>query len=137
MLTFFFELSITTISGLYVIIICDMIKGNEPLVEIFNSYFLTPLSHNCFILMQTPLQLDIWLQSYEEFVNVKNVIKQRNWNTVFANISKPISQTSDSFLLIMSHILIKSKYNELINHNLLNPFKKIPRIITWTQFIFG
>ena len=54
--------------------------------------------------MQTPLQLDIWLQSYEEFVNGKNNIKQRNWNTVFANISKPLSPTSDSFLLIMSHM---------------------------------
>ena len=54
--------------------------------------------------MQTPLQLDIWLQSYEEFVNAKNNLKQRNWNTVSANISKPISPTSDSFLLILSHI---------------------------------
>ena len=26
--------------------ICDMIKGNESLVENFNFYFLTPLSHN-------------------------------------------------------------------------------------------
>ena len=25
--------------------ICDMIKGNESLVENFNLYFLTPLSH--------------------------------------------------------------------------------------------
>ena len=32
--------------------------------------------------MQTPLQLDIWLQSYEGFVNAKNNIKQRNFNTV-------------------------------------------------------
>ena len=36
--------------------------------------------------MQTPLQLDIWLQSYEGFDNAKNNIKQRNLNTVFANI---------------------------------------------------
>ena len=36
--------------------------------------------------MQTPLQLDIWLQSYEEFVNTKNNIEQKNLNTVFANI---------------------------------------------------
>ena len=57
------------------------------------------MNSKCFILMQTPLQLDIWLQSYEEFVNAKNKVKQRNWNTVFANISKPISPTSDSFLL--------------------------------------
>ena len=59
----------------------------------------------CFILMQTPLQLDIWLQSSEESVYAKNNIKQRNLNTVFANISKTTSQTSDSFLLIMSHIV--------------------------------
>ena len=26
-------------------LICDMIKGNESFVEIFNFYFLTPLSH--------------------------------------------------------------------------------------------
>ena len=26
--------------------ICDMVKGNESLVENFNFYFLTPLSHN-------------------------------------------------------------------------------------------
>ena len=55
--------------------------------------------------MQTPLQLDIWLQSYKDFFNAKNNIKQRNWNTIFANISKPLSPTSDSFLLIMSHLL--------------------------------
>ena len=36
--------------------------------------------------MQTPLKLDVWLQSYEEFVNPKNNIKQKNLNTVFANI---------------------------------------------------
>ena len=71
----------------------------------FNSHFLKPLSRStkCFTLMQTPLQLDIWLQSYEEFVNAKKNIKQRNWNTVFANISKLISLTSESFFLIMSH----------------------------------
>ena len=84
-------------------VICDMIKGNESL---FLPRFLITLK--CFILMQTPLQLDIWLQSYEEFVNAKNNIKQRNLNTVFANTSKTIWPTSDSFLLIMSHIAIYS-----------------------------
>ena len=71
-------------------------------ISIFLHHFLKILKG--FILMQTPLQLDIWLQSYEEFVNAKNNIKQRNWNTVFANISKPISPTSDSFPLIMSQV---------------------------------
>ena len=56
--------------------------------------------------MQTPFKMDIWLQSYEDFFNAKNNIKHKNLNTVFGNISKTISLTSDSFLLIMSHILI-------------------------------
>ena len=85
-----------------------MIKGNESLEENFNFYFLNHLliTSKCFILMQTPLQLDIWLQSYEGFDNFKNSMKQRNLNTVFDNISKTTSPTSDSFLLIMSHMLL-------------------------------
>ena len=61
-------------------------------MSIFSHYFL--ITSKCFILMQIPLQLDIWLQSYEGFVNAKNNIKQRNLNTVFANISKTASPTS-------------------------------------------
>ena len=59
------------------------------LSKISNSFFLHHflVTSKCFILMQTPLQLDIWLQSYEGFVNAKNNIKQRNSNTVL-----PISQ---------------------------------------------
>ena len=34
------------------------------------------ITSKCFNLTQTPLQLDIWLQSYEEYVNAKNNIKQ-------------------------------------------------------------
>ena len=90
---------------------CDIIKENEPLIENFNFFFLTPLSHNIkmlhFMLMQTPLQLDIWLQSHEGFVNAKTILK--NLITVFANFSKRTSPTSDSFLLIMSHIVM-TKY---------------------------
>ena len=87
--------------------ICDMIKGNESLVENFNSYFLAPLSHNFYMLHfdPNPERLDIWLQSYDKFVKAKNIIKQRNLNTVFTNISKTIWPTSDSFLLIMSHMV--------------------------------
>ena len=86
--------------------ICDMIKGNESLVENFNFNFFTPLSHSFKMLHfdENPLQLDIWFQSYEGFVNAKNNIKQRNLNTVHANISKTIWPTSDSFLLIVSHL---------------------------------
>ena len=53
---------------------------------------------------QTPLQLDILLHSYDGFDNAKNNMKQRYFNTVFANISKTTFPTSDPFLLIMSHI---------------------------------
>ena len=83
-----------------------MIKGNESLVENFNFILLTPLYHIFKMLYfdATPLQLDIWLQNYEGFVNAKNNIKQRNLNTVCANISNTTSPKSDSFLLIMSHI---------------------------------
>ena len=71
-----------------------MIKGNESLVENFSSYFLTPLSQTLAMLHvdANPLQLDVWLQSYEEFDNAKNNIKQRNLNPVFANISKTTSR---------------------------------------------
>ena len=71
-------------------------------ISIFLHHFLK--ISKCFILMQTPLQFDIWLQSYVGFENAKNNIKQRNLNTVFANISKTTFPTSDSFLLIMSHL---------------------------------
>ena len=54
--------------------------------------------------MQTPLGLDIKLQSYDQFIIVENNTIQRNLNSLFANISKSISVTSDSFPLIMSHI---------------------------------
>ena len=62
------------------------------------------MTSKCFICMQTTLQLDIWLQSYQGFYDAKNIMKQRNLNTVFANISKTTSPTSDSFLLIMSQL---------------------------------
>ena len=63
--------------------ICDMIKGNESLVE--NVNFLTPLSHNFKM-----LHFDA--------------------NPVFANISKTTPPTSDSLLLIMSHVY--SRHND-------------------------
>ena len=73
-------------------------------ISIFLHHCLTTLK--CFVLMQNPLQLDIWLQSYAGFENAKNNIKQRNFNPVYANISKTTSPTSDSFLLIMLHLQI-------------------------------
>ena len=54
--------------------------------------------------MQTPLQVDIWLQSYEIFVNAKNRIKQRNLNTVFDNVSK--NSIADIRLIPLDHVTI-------------------------------
>ena len=83
-------------------------------IPIFLHLFL--ITTKCLILMQTPLHFNIWLQSYEGYVNAKNNIKQRNLNTVFANISKTTSPTSNSFLLIMSHIQTYSHYLVTIMH---------------------
>ena len=74
---------------------------NISILSFLRHFVITP---KCLILMQTPLKLDIWLQSCEEFVNAKNNIEQRNLNPVFANISKTIWLTFDSFLLIMSQM---------------------------------
>ena len=78
-------------------------RGNESLVDKFQFC----ITSKCFILMQIiPLKLNIW--SYDEFINAKNNIKQKNLNTVFVIISKTLSPTLDSFLLIMSHVIISS-----------------------------
>ena len=75
-----------------------MIKGNESLVENVNFGFLAPLSQNFKMLHfdANPLQLDIWLQSYDGFDKANNIMKQRNLNTVLANISKTTSPTHSS-----------------------------------------
>ena len=51
--------------------------------------------------MQTPLQLDVWLQSYKRFDNAKNNMKQRNLNTVFAISQK---QHPDIRLIPLDHV---------------------------------
>ena len=54
-------------------------------ISIFLHHFLkTP---ECFILMQTPLQLDIWFQSYEVFDNAKTI-----WNKGILTLFLPISK---------------------------------------------
>ena len=64
--------------------------------------------------MQTTLQLSVWLQSYKQSIDVENNIKQKNLDPFFANISKTILPTSDSFPLIMLHIQ-KPRFNILFN----------------------
>ena len=69
-------------------------------------YFL--ITSKYFMLMQTPSQLDTWLQSYEEFVHAKNNINKRIW-TLFLPISQ--QQYLRHPTLIMSHF---SYYTALI-----------------------
>ena len=57
-----------------------------------------------YILIQTPSQSDIWLQSYEQFFEFKSNVKHKNLSPLLACNSKSIFPTSDSFPLIMSHI---------------------------------
>ena len=47
--------------------------------------------------------MNVLLQSYVQCITTENNIKQNNFTSCFVNISKTISATSDSFLLIMSH----------------------------------
>ena len=118
-----------TMLDLYVTWSREMSHLSKISISIFLHHCLTTLK--CFILMQTPIQLDIWLQSYAGFDNAKNNIKQRNLNPVFANISITTSPTSDSFLLIMSHMGFE-KYlwiHIYINHTFYTPH--MCHIILW------
>ena len=51
-----------------------------------------------FLITQTPYKLKFGFRVMNKTVNAKNNINQKNLNTLFANISKRISPTSDSFL---------------------------------------
>ena len=53
--------------------------------------------------MKTPLESDIWLQSYKQFIKAENNKKQKNFNSFLADIFNTIFVTSDSFPLIMSN----------------------------------
>ena len=80
---------------------------NESLVEKFDFFFLTPLSHNLKMLHfdANPITIGYPVSGYRVMKNLTMLKKpnikqslQRNLNTVFANISKTILPTSDSFL---------------------------------------
>ena len=76
--------------------------------------------------------ISIRLQSYEGFDNAINNMKQRNLNTVFANILKKTSPTSDSFLLIMSHIHFLY-YHCHLNTSLSSKYYYFPDLINITN----
>ena len=58
--------------------------------EFLNHFLVT---WKWYILKQIPLELDIWLHSYEQFIKIENKVKQKNLNSFLANISKTIFAT--------------------------------------------
>ena len=84
--------------------------------------------------MQILLKFYIWLQSYEQFRNTQNNIKQKDLNSFFADISKTISATSDSFPLIMSMKVdfSSSSGNEI--KNIWNAVKTIANLSAYKLF---
>ena len=69
-------------------------------ISIFLHNFLK--TSKCFILMQTPLQLDIWIQSYEWFDNAKNIMKQKEFEHCFCQYLK--SNIPDIGLIPLDHV---------------------------------
>ena len=84
-------------------LICDTIKEMSHLSKISISFFLLP-----FLKTFWCKPCYNWIYDFrvmKDMTMLKIIWNVRNLNTVFANISKTTSRTSDSFLLIMSHIL--------------------------------
>ena len=77
-------------------------------------------------MIQTPSQSDIWFQRYELFLKFKNNVKHKNLSPFKACNSKSIFPTSDSFLLIMSHIP-KGRY--VVNLQNVTDFKSLHFIL--------
>ena len=78
----------------------EMSRLSKMSISIFLQRFLKTLK--VFILMQTPLQLDIWLQSYEGFDHAKNNTKQRDLNTVFYQYLK--NNIANIQLIPLNHV---------------------------------
>ena len=69
--------------------------------------------------MQTPLQYDIWIQSYEESVNAKNNIKQRNLNTIFAPLQFDIwIQSYEEFVNAKNNIKFEYHFWQYLKNNM-------------------
>ena len=88
----------------------------------------------------TPLSSNLKMLCYEQFVSTENNIKQMNLNSFFANISKTIYATSDSFPLIMSHIgsLTLSTWQAWSDDTttiITNLFQKIKKCEIWYLYL--
>ena len=59
-----------------------------------------------------PITINIWLQSYKEFVNAQNNIKHRILNIILANISKTIS---DIRLIPRDHVTYIHNYDCILS----------------------
>ena len=87
----------------------------------FWSHFL--ITSKCFNLMQTSLELDVWLQSYEEFANAKHSINKRIW-TLFL----PLSQKQ--YLRHPAHSYISRKrFSELVVVLAHPPWRSLPKTL--------
>ena len=64
----------------------------------------------CYILIQTPSKLVMWLQRYEKFFVAQNNVKHKSLSPLLACNSKSIFPTSDSFPLIMSQMGMNKKW---------------------------
>ena len=72
--------------------------------SIFSFQYKSLVHVKCYILIQIPFQSDTWFQRYGQLFNFKNNVKHKNLSPVLAYNSKSIFRTSDSLLLIMSHL---------------------------------
>ena len=79
-------------------------------IPIFLHHFL--VTSKCFILMLTPLQLDNWLQSYEELVNAKKQYKTKEIEHCFCQYLK--INISDIRLIPLDHVTIYYDNNQRV-----------------------
>ena len=81
-----------------------MIKGNESLVEQFKFLVSYVKTSKWLILMQTPLQLDIWLKSFNKFVNAKNSTKRKNLSDIFDIRLFPLGHVTCSKMVMFDRL---------------------------------
>ena len=72
----------------------------EIIISIFLHRFL--ITSKCFILMQTPLPFDIWLQSYDKFVNAKKQYNTKEFEHCFCHYLK--NNMADVRLIPLDHV---------------------------------
>ena len=98
--------------------------------------YKSPFHLKCYILIQTPSQLYMWLQRYEQFFEVQKKVKHKHLSFVLACNSKSIFPTSNSFSWIMSQVQIWLVCYTMF-HAEISSGKWIDWIKDWQEFIFS